>query len=72
MITKAWALGVGILVTAASAANAYDEGIRPDTCYGTAVSWSKSVKRAAERARTTQKLVLVVHLAGELDDAEKT
>jgi hypothetical protein len=40
--------------------------------YGTAVTWIQDEAKAVEKAREGRKLLLVVHLSGELDDAQKT
>ncbi len=43
-----------------------------DGTYGTKVSWLTDEKRAAEKARAENRLVMIVHISGELDDPEKT
>lgn len=43
-----------------------------DATYGTAVSWHRDVDAAAKQAKAAGKLLFVLHLSGELDDAGKT
>ena len=40
--------------------------------YGTTVEWERSPDQAAERARKEGKLLMVLHLAGELPDPDLT
>jgi len=43
-----------------------------DGTYGTRVSWLTDEKRAADQARAENRLVMILHISGELDDPEKT
>lgn len=61
---------VAFLLAAAPAAWAQEECVGDK--YGTAVSWIKETAKAAELARAEKKLVMVMHLSGELDDPQKT
>ncbi len=40
--------------------------------YGTAVEWHRDPAAAAKAAKSADKLLFILHLSGELDDAGKT
>ncbi len=69
---KCWSL-IAVVVVAFVPASAFaqEQACNGET-YGTAVAWIKDQGKAVERARSESKLVLVVHLSGELDDAGRT
>ncbi len=69
---KCWSvIAIVAVALAPVSAVAQDQACKGET-YGTAVTWIKDQDKAVESARNESKLVLVVHLSGELDDAGKT
>lgn len=66
-----WAMGFLAAILAAASPVRAQEACADET-YGTAVTWMKDVSKAAEAAREEKKLVMVVHLSGELDDPGMT
>lgn len=70
---NAWPAAL-ILFAAASVAAAQDPVAKPCSAetYGTAVEWLRETDDAARQAKADGRLVMVLHLSGELDDAEKT
>ncbi len=68
---RCW-MGIALAVASIAAAPAYAQECGADDTYGTAVSWMKDVEKAGERARAEKRLLMVVHLSGELDNANKT
>jgi len=64
---RIWIAGL-LLVASAGIARAQDCGEK----YGTSVAWLRDAAAAAEKAKADGKLVFILHLSGELDDAEKT
>jgi len=70
---NAWPAAM-ILFAAAASAAAQEPAAKPcsgDT-YGTAVEWLRETSLAARQAKADGRLVMVLHLSGELDDPEKT
>lgn len=69
----AWPAAV-LLFAAAAGAAAQESESKPCSgeTYGTAVEWLRETTLAAKQAKADGKLVMVVHLSGELDDPEKT
>ncbi|MBI4566136.1 MAG: hypothetical protein HY716_15730 [Planctomycetes bacterium] len=70
MRISAWCVALAAVLATARAAWA-QEACGGDT-YGTAVSWVKDIDQAAKQAAAEGRLVMAVHLSGELDDPEKT
>lgn len=70
---NAWPVAALLFAAAANAA-AQEAASKPCSgeTYGTAVEWLRETSLAAKQAKADGRLVMVVHLSGELDDPEKT
>ncbi len=69
---KHWTFGIALVLAALAAGAAAQAQTCPEETYGTAVGWVRDAAGAAEKAKADGRLVMMVHLAGDLDDADKT
>jgi len=68
---NAWSAALILFAAASASAQEPAKPCSGET-YGTSVEWLRETSLAAKQAKSDGRLVMVLHLSGELDDAEKT
>jgi len=64
-----WSVGALLSVVAARGISAQETACRK---FGTALTWEESIEKAVAVARKEAKLVLVLHISGNFEDAGLT